>query len=211
MQVLIVDRDADLGAQLVQMVKEYSGHDCAFVRSSSEAFTWAQTHRRCDFLLTQLDGAGIDGLALGGSLSERFPKLQTAFLPAYAASEQRLELRDTKVFPEPIDGERLLEMIARAETAERRDVFHPVDVLQMCCLSRKTGAIQMVNSGKTALLFLRKGELIHAETESRQGQEALVELLRWNSVEFAYDPSVRSDVETISAPWNEILVEAVRR
>ena len=98
MQILIVHRDAEIGAQLVQMVKAYTAHECELVRADAEAFAWAETHPRCDFLLTQLEADGIDGFALSGGLSERFPRLQTAFFPAYRASEQRLEIRDTKFF-----------------------------------------------------------------------------------------------------------------
>src|SRR5207253_9306742 len=101
-----------------------------------------------------------DGLALGGQLSEIFPGLQTLFLPGYPSAEQRLEVDNTKVFPEPIDGEALLGAIARAETAipGAPDWFHVVDVLQMRCLSRRGGAIQMIRGTRSAIVFLRAGQ-----------------------------------------------------
>ena len=211
MQILIVHRDAEIGAQLVQMMKAYTAHECELVRTDAAAFAWAEKHARCHFLLTQFEAAGIDGFALGGGLSERFPRLQTAFFPAYHASEQRLEIRDTKIFPEPIDGERLLEMLQHAEiSAERGDVFHPADILQMCCLSRKSGAFQMISAGRSGLVFLRNGKLTYAEAEGLCGPEALLQIITWEYVEFAYDSSLRATAETISGSWDKVLIEAVK-
>jgi hypothetical protein len=211
MQILIVHRDVEIGAQLVQMVKTYTAHECELVRAGAEAFAWAETHPRCNFLLTQLEADGIDGFALSGGLSERFARLQTAFFPAYRASDQRLEIRDTKIFPEPVDGERLLEMLqgAQAPATEGGDVFHPVDILQMCCLSRKGGALQMVAAGRSGLVFLRDGKLTYAEVEALRGPTALFEIIAWPYVEFAYDSSLRPVAETISGSWDKVLIEAV--
>ena len=126
MELLIVHHDAELGRQLVQMVKDYSAHNCDLVHNDAAAVEWARRHSRCRLLLTQLEAEGIDGLVLGGTLSEIFPGLQTAFFPAYSAAKQRLQVAETKVFPEPIDGEGLLRAMARAEnaTADAPDLFH---------------------------------------------------------------------------------------
>jgi hypothetical protein len=213
MEILIVHRDAEIGEQLVQMVKDYTAHECDLVGSDDAALDWGRRHARCRLLLTQLEAEGVDGLALGGALSEIFEGLQTLFLPPYPASEQRLVVTETKVFPEPIDGESLLEAIARAEgaTAGAPDVFHIADVLQMCCLSRRSGAIQMVRDKKSGIAFLRGGTIVHAETTAARGKEALFEIATWEYVEFAYDRTVLPPVETIALPWDEVLIDAVER
>jgi hypothetical protein len=210
MQLLIVHSDAEMGEQLVRMVKDYSGHDCDLVGSDAAAMDWGRRHSKCALLLTQLEADGIDGLSLGGSLSEIFPGLQTLFFPPYSVSEQRLEVAETKVFPEPIDGDALLEAIERAQkaSADAPDLFHVVDIVQMCCLGRRSGAIQMVKEERSGFLFLRGGRLIHAETSAARGPDALFELVGWGYVEFAYDRTVRPPVETITAPWDEALIEA---
>ena len=213
MQVLIVHSDADLGRALAQMVKDYTEHDCDLAISSDNAIAWAKRHQQCDFLLTQLDGNGIDGFVLGGSLSEIFPKLQTGFFPGYSASEQRLEVSSTKVFPEPIDGERLLKAIARAEEARAQghDLFHAVDLLQMCCLSRKSGAVQMVSAQKIGIVYVRDGAIVQAEAGNAKGRDALDEIVGWNAVEFAYDSSVTVPIRAITRSWHEVMIEAVLR
>ena len=101
----------------------------------------------------------------------------------------------------------------RAENAKpgAPDLFHVADVLQMCCLSRRSGAIQMVKENKSGIAFLRAGQIVHAETAGGRGRDALFEIVGWQYVEFAYDKTVRPPVETIKVPWDEILIEAVER
>jgi len=210
MQLLIVHDDAEVGEQLAGMVADYTEHACDLVPSDAAAQGWAQKHALCDLLLAQLDGAGGDGLSLGGTLSEIFPGLQVLFLPGYPARQQRLAIARTKVFPEPIDGERLLEAIETAAGVEHGapDLFHVLDVLQMCCLSKRSGAIQIVQGGQSGIVYLRQGKIVHAEGAVTRGTEALLEIATWGDIEFAYDESIRA-AETIFTPWDDALVAAV--
>jgi hypothetical protein len=106
MQLLIVHEDAEVGEQLMSMVKDSTAHQCDLVESDAAALRWAREHARGGLLFAQLEGP-----AVGGSLGEILPGLQTLFFPAYPAPEQQIEIAKTKVFPEPIDDERLLEAI----------------------------------------------------------------------------------------------------
>ena len=211
MQLLIVHRDPEMGEALVQMMKNYTRHACDLASSDKAAIECARRHKRCDLLLTQLEADGIDGLPLGSSLSEIFPALQVLFFPSYAAPERRLEVAETKIFPEPIDGDELLDAIDRAEKAppDAPDLFHVADVLQMCCLSRRSGALQLVREAESGHVFLRNGKMVHAQTTTARGCEALLENVSWEFAEFAYERSVRPPLETITSPWDDMLIEAV--
>ncbi len=215
MQLLIVHRDPEMGKALVQMIKNYTRHHCQLVEGDKAAMDWARRHQHCELLLTQLEANGIDGLPLGSATSEIFPGLQVLFFPNYNAAERRLEVAQTKVFPEPIQGDELLGAIERAENISpgSPDLFHVVDVLQMCCLSRRSGALQLVRDAKNGLVFLRNGKIVHAETTAARGADALAEIAKWKFVEFAYERSVRPPLETITAEWHEVLVEilSIRR
>lgn len=213
MQLLIVHHDVEVGEQLVAMVKEYTEHDCGFATSGAKALEWARSANRCSLLITQLDGDGVNGLSLGGSLSEIFAGLQTMFLPEYPASAQRLEVPHPKVFPEPIDGQLLLDAIARAEAQRQTglDLYHALDVIQMCCLSERSGGLQFVRGSQTALVYLQNGRIAHAEQGVTRGADALNEIVGWEATEFAYDYAVRAPVQTISGSWDEAVIAAVAR
>ena len=106
----------------------------------------------------------------------------------------------------------MLEAIEAAAGAERGapDLFHVLDVLQMCCLSKRSGAVQIVKGAQMGIVYLRDGKIVHAEGAVTRGTEALLEIAGWGDIEFAYDSSVRA-AETISTPWDEALVQAVVR
>lgn len=212
MQLLIVHRDPEMGQALVQMIKNYTRHQCECVDSDKKAMDWASQHQGCELLLVELEAAGIDGLPLGSALSEIFPGLQVLFFPSYNAAERRLEVTGTKIFPEPIEGDELLSAIERAAKVPPNspDLFQTIDVLQMCCLSRRSGALQIVKESRNGLVFLRNGRIVHAETGAARGRDALIEIANWKFVEFAYERSVHAPSETITEPWDEILIELVK-
>src|SRR5207247_10573229 len=87
--------------------------------------------------------------------------------------------------------------------------FHVADVLLMWCLSRRSGVLQLVKETKSGLAFLRNGKIVHAETTAARGSDALLEMVSWEFVEFAYERSVRPPLETISVAWHEILIDAI--
>jgi CheY-like chemotaxis protein len=212
MQLLIVHHDAEIGEALRGMVRDYSVHAADFVASDHAALAWAEQRAECDLLITQLESESVDGFGLAASLGERFPRRQTFFLPAYPLSEQRLELATTKIFPEPIDGERLLQAVERvAESGEAIDSFRVVDLLQMCCLSGQSGAVDFTAGPESGVVFLRNGELRHAETARARGLEALYEMLLWGGAEFAYDANASLAEQTIDIGWDAALIEVVMR
>jgi len=212
-QLLIVHRDPEIGRDLVQLVKDYTGYDSVLTHSESETLVWLrrQPDVRPQILLTQLQAPGLDGFVLGASLGEMFPGLQTLFLPAYAASEQRMEVAGSKVFPEPIDGGRLIATIERSMRMfpGAPDLFHVLDILQMCCLSGRSGALQIVSGANVGTIYLRHGQVVHSETGTEYGDDALVEIVSWGEIEFAYDRAATPSVETISKAWNALLLDAL--
>jgi CheY-like chemotaxis protein len=212
MQLLIVHHEAEIGQTLLGMVREYTAHMVDCVTTTEAALEWAGQSAECDLLVTQLESEGVNGLSLAGSLGERFPHLHTFFLPAYPLAAQRLDVANTRIFPEPIDGERLLHAIERAAgSLGTQDLFHIVDLLQMCCLSGKSGGVQLVAGAQSGAVYLRNGELRGAETGRARGLEALYEMLRWGYAEFAYDPSSSPPEQTIDIGWDAALIEVVMR
>jgi hypothetical protein len=212
MQLLIVHQDAEIGEGLTGLVHEFSGHAATYLASAAAACKRIEQNGNCELLLTQVDGAGIDGVALASSLGEIAPNLQTFFLPAYTLAEQRFEIAKSKIFPEPIDGEGLLVAIERL-TNERRapNEYHLIDLLQMFCLSGKSGAVQLFAGAESGVVFLRNGELRHAATPRAVGLDAISEMLRLGPVRFSYNENASPSEQTIEIGWDAALAQVVRR
>lgn len=213
MQLLIVHHDAEVGEELVRMVTDYTEHHCGYASSGAGALEWAGSAARCSLLISQLDGEGVNGLSLAATMSDMFAGMQTMFLPDYPATEQRVEVPQPRIFPEPIDGQLLLDAIACAEAQRQTgmDLYHPLDVVQMCCLTLRSGALQFVRGSNAAVLFLRSGKIVHAESGAARGIDALAEIATWDAAEFAYDYAMRAPVETIKQPWDEAVAASVNK
>jgi CheY-like chemotaxis protein/predicted Ser/Thr protein kinase len=213
MQLLVVHHDAEIGEGLQEMLREYTPHQVDYAASGEAALRWLAETEACDLLVAQIEADGLDGLKLAAAGRAQFPRLQTLFIASYLADEQQLDVAETKVFPEPIDGERLLRAVGRAELAaeDGTDDFHVIDLLQMFCLSRKSGSVQLIAPGDMGSVFLQDGALVDAETAQARGRDALAEMAGWGRLRFEYDAESRSDAATIDLPWNEALIEAVTR
>ena len=212
-QLLIVHRDVEIGQQLVGLVKEFTGCDSAHTTSESETLVWLrrQPEVRPRILLTQLDGPGFDGFSLGAILSEMFAGLQTLFLPPYGAMQVRIEIAGSKIFPEPIDGDRLIATIERSVRMrwDAPDWFHVIDILQMCCLARRSGALQIVRGSRIGAVYFCDGAIVHAEANGVRGYPGLMEMVSWGEIEFAYDRAMTAETETLRGPWNQLLNDAL--
>lgn len=212
-QLFIVHHDAELGRQLVQMVKDYTSYESAFATSESEALVWLRRHASVHprILLTELEASGFDGFNIAGTLGEMFPGLQTLFFPPYSVAQQRIEIVGSKIFPEPIDGERLIATIERSVRMlpNAPDFFQVIDLLQMCCLAKRSGALQMVADDCVGTIYLRAGAIVQAETALATGQPALDEIVSWREVEFAYDRGLCARAEPLKNRWDELLTKAL--
>ena len=81
----------------------------------------------------------------------------------------------------------------------------------MCCLSGKSGGVQLVVGADAGVVYLRNGELRHAETQHARGLEAIYEMLRWGRAEFAYDANAGPAEQSIDIGWDAALIEVVMR
>lgn len=73
MQLLIVHDDAEIGEQLMSMLKDYTAHQCDLVESDAAALRWAREHARCGLLLAQLEGLRSMASCSGARSVKFFP------------------------------------------------------------------------------------------------------------------------------------------
>jgi Sulfatase-modifying factor enzyme 1/Domain of unknown function (DUF4388) len=91
--------------------------------------------------------------------------------------------------------------------------FHLLDIIQMACLAQRDGCLQIRHRSKRGEVLLRRGQIYHAEVDGLDGEDALLEILCWDTGIFSFssgnDASGRR--KTIDGAWEHVLMEAVRR
>lgn len=85
------------------------------------------------------------------------------------------------------------------------------DVIQLISVSGKTGLFHLKKNEHTGLIYLKDGNMVHAELDEIQGEEAVYELAIWNDGEFYFEPDVEPAARTISKSNTNLLMEAARR
>jgi predicted regulator of Ras-like GTPase activity (Roadblock/LC7/MglB family) len=84
------------------------------------------------------------------------------------------------------------------------------DVIQMNALNRFSGCITVQFGQRTGMIFLRDGEIIHAEQGEKGGEDAFYEILQWPGGKFNLQPKVTTTSLTIRESWKFLLMEACR-
>jgi hypothetical protein len=84
------------------------------------------------------------------------------------------------------------------------------DVLQLHAQNRSSGRITVEHQGQQGEIFLRDGEIVHAELGDTVGEMAFCEILAWPSGRFAFQPKLATTRATIQKPWQHLILDAYR-
>lgn len=89
--------------------------------------------------------------------------------------------------------------------------LHLADVIQLISVSGKTGLFHLKRGDSAGLLYLKDGNIVHAEVGDIKGEEAVYELAIWDDGEFYFEPDVEPKVRSINKSNTNLLMEAARR
>ncbi len=85
------------------------------------------------------------------------------------------------------------------------------DIIQLVSVSGKTGAFVLTAGRQEGKIYLRNGEIVHAETGGARGEEAVYELAIWQEGDFVFQPGIEADVQSCRKSNTNLLMEAARR
>jgi DNA-binding response OmpR family regulator len=85
-----------------------------------------------------------------------------------------------------------------------------VDVIQMACLGGSSSVLEVNSPRKRGEIYIRNGAIIHASAGNDVGQEALNRLLRLRRGEFRTRRFIEPPEESISGPWEFLLMEGAQ-
>lgn len=84
------------------------------------------------------------------------------------------------------------------------------DLIQMVCLSRSDIVIRVRSGATDGVICIKKGQVLHAETNTLRGEGAFLEILRWKDGMFEIQSSGNVALSSIDKPWEHLLLEAMR-
>lgn len=84
------------------------------------------------------------------------------------------------------------------------------DIIQVKSNSRYSGCLVVEHLGHSGMIFLREGEVVHAEQGDREGEEAFYAIMSWAGGSFRSEPKVATTSRTINQPLGYLMLEAFR-
>ncbi len=85
------------------------------------------------------------------------------------------------------------------------------EVLQMCCLSRRSGQITFRSGESYGFIYIQHGRVLHALCGTTEGEEAIYSMLLWPGGGFSLDEDILPHKKTIALTWEQLLFEGARR
>src|SRR5207245_8716114 len=85
------------------------------------------------------------------------------------------------------------------------------DIIQLVSVGGKTGVFQLTDGAQAGQIYLRDGQIVHAQLGELSGEEAVYSLAMWSRGEFRFDPGVATEQKTISKSNTNLLMDAARR
>ena len=89
--------------------------------------------------------------------------------------------------------------------------LHLPDIIQLVGVSGKTGVFHLVDGEQEGQIYLKNGQIVHAELAELSGEEAVYALAIWQQGEFRFDADSAPARETIQRSNTSLLMEAARR
>jgi len=219
-KVLIVDDEEALTWTMMRaLLKQANGYEVMVANSGQEALEILERNP-IDVVVSDVRMPDIDGLQLLSEIKKRYPQTKVILMTAYGSPEMRKEAsRRGSIFyiEKPFEIDRLNELIRRALAKEGRGFageilnLQLVDILQMGCLGKFTMALVVTQGDQEGIIYIDNGEIVHAEVDGMEGEEAFFTILDWEEGRFVSHSGVLPPKKTITMPWERLLLEGVRR
>lgn len=172
--------------------------------------------QRVDLLVTDVNMPELDGFGLLREYMRIQPGSPALVLTAYGSPQLEEDLSllgGIGYLEKPIE---ILDLSNRIE-----DLLEPVPqghiegitlfgFLQLVAIERKTCKLTIRFEGKTAELFFSKGDLVHAQSEELEGEEAVLQLGDWAVPQIDIEHLTRTSKRTVESSLTELLLEAAR-
>jgi len=223
--VLFVDDDAGFLEVVRNLMIAYSEGlwDVLVATDAAQGLTLLR-EKKIDLLVLDVHMPVMDGLQFLGLLNRRYPNISKSVLTGDSSDPYRAAClsNGAELFlikPTSPEGWQSLfvalnELVKFRPEEGFRGVLRRVglqDVLQMECLARSSSVMEISNAEMQGNIFVREGQIIHAQAGDLAGEDAFNRLMSLSGGQFNLKPFVEPPAITISGSWEYLLMEAARQ
>jgi CheY-like chemotaxis protein len=224
-RILFVDDEVGLLDFIRQLMEHFAGKawEVFTAPDVSKALGILQ-EQKVDLVVLDIHMPLVDGLQFLNLLQRKYPNVLKVVLTGDATEHFRATClsNGAELFlekPRDEGGWRsvyaTLHELTRFQPEEGfRGVLRRVglqDVLQMECLARSSSVLKIHAGSVRGTVYVKDGQIIHAQSGNRSGDDAFNYLLGLTGGEFDVQPFAAPPMQSISGSWEFLLMEAARK
>lgn len=216
-KILIVDDEQNI----TWSMEKYLSKEGYFIATADSAKKGAELLNTSPFelVITDMKMPDVDGFQFLNWIKKNHTKSKVVIMTAFGSPSVRESAKQMgayRYFEKPVDLNQLRKFINET-LADKGFTGNILDIdlfdfVQMILLSRKQKLISITDpvSMQMGLMYLRNGDVIHADCGMLQGEEAFYTIMAMKSGIFSDMPWIEPVSRTINAPFNHLLMEAAR-
>lgn len=218
--ILIVDDESMVLDFLKQVLSSYEDQFNVHTASSGEEALRIMETQRISLLITDIRMPGIDGFELLRQAKEKNPDTRFMVMTAHGSEDlfkKSMESGAIELLKKPFTMDHFVENLFRALQPAQGFVaagfhgFHLTDALQLVHMAGKSQKIRVSTGlGDECLIYLKDGEVVHAEHDDLQGEEAFYKIITLEGGEIESMPLPEDVPLTIDRPMAALILEGAR-
>jgi CheY-like chemotaxis protein/predicted regulator of Ras-like GTPase activity (Roadblock/LC7/MglB family) len=214
--ILIVDDEKSFADSLAEGLNAHDKELAVTTADNGKAAVSFLENNRIDLVLTDLNMPEMDGFGLLSYLNRNHREIPVIIMTAFFTPEIEKTLNGLGVhqfLEKPLDFNTLVDKIYDALAKGKQGFISGITLatfLQYVELEKKTCTIRINSDDRLGILHIQNGELLDAELGALRGQEAALEIVRWNDTDIRIEDVCRVKDKTIETGLNHLLMESFR-
>ena len=219
-RVLIVEDNESLLSSLVDALEMYTNEMEVVGFTTAEDALDHHINNPADVIITDIRLPGMDGLTFLLQARKLQRKIRFIVMTAYGDDKIREIAKRwgaVAYIEKPFDIDEFVQKVRTVVTsgptfrARNLSGITLIDVLQILHMSKRSSMLIVNNMfNEWGRIYIREGEIIHAETQYQGGLEALREILSWDSGEFETVVLPKNVPQTISETLPNLLLTTMQ-
>jgi CheY-like chemotaxis protein len=218
-RIVLVDDEEALAWSLTSRLAKLRPQDKIQSANDGETALALMQRGPVDLLIADIRMPGMSGIDLVLAARRLYPELPVIVMTAFKSADiARIDVGPFTGFLEkPFEFERLRELVEEAVTPQVVGFSGAIsvqtlpDIVQLYALSSATGLLTVSHKSGTGQLYFSSGAVLHAVTQSANGDDAFYEIMSWSGGEFSMRMGVAATERSVDTSWHELLMESVRR
>ncbi len=219
--VLIVDDEETLTWSLKKTLsRDREIYEVEVANDGKQALSLIE-NQSFDVIVLDIRLPGINGLDLLVKIKQQTPSTKVIIMTAYGSSAIRakaMAMGSLFYIEKPFEIEDLRGLILKALRQEENKGFKGSitglqlpDLIQMNCISQITTALYVEKGERQGIIYFEDGQITHAKVGGVEGEDALFTILSWSSGSFKFVGGQKTPYRSITANWEYLLVEGMRK